>query len=59
MCRVDSLKQLVGPPVVVIDVPPPWKGGKNSWSSSAEQGQIGTQGLCSGLDEKGGKQATS
>lgn len=57
MCRVDSLKQLVGPPVVVTDVPPPRKGGKSSWSSSAEQGQIGTQGLCSGLDEKGGKQA--
>lgn len=41
MCRVDSLKQLVGPPVVVTDVPPPRKGGKSSWSSSAEQGQIG------------------
>lgn len=56
MCRVDSLKHLVGPPVVVTDVPPPRKGGKNSSSSNAEQGQIGTQGLCRGWDEMGGMQ---
>lgn len=56
MCRVDSLKHLVGPPVVVTDVPPPWKGGKNSSSSNAEQGQTGTQDLCRGWDEMGGMQ---
>lgn len=56
MRRVDSLKQLVSPPVVVTDVPPPRKGGKNSSSSNAEQGQTGTQGLCNRWDEMGGMQ---